>query len=275
MTNVTDPDSSLDAMLRALREPGVAEPAVHPTPEQLAAYCRGELTSEESEAIAAHLAWCRDDASFVLAFREISGLDPVEEESAEALDTAWEDFRRRRDSAVAGPSAPTPLQVPHPPRITRRRWKVPGTLAASLLLATLGAGGVAFTLARLHRSTEPQPNGQIVDLGATDEERAAGPELKEIVLQADEESLTVILHPTHDLSAKRFSVVLLDEGGKEIWQGDVRPMELDTFRVTFPRAFLSSAKYVLELRGKDDGAVAVLDRFPVRIVLRSSGASKL
>lgn len=272
MTNVTDPDSSLDAMLRALREPGVAEPAVHPTPEQLAAYCRGELTAEESEAIAAHLAWCRDDASFVLAFREIC--DPVEEESAEALDTAWEDFRRRRDSAVAGPSAPTSLQVPHPRRIMRRRWKVPGTLAASLLLAALGAGGVAFTLVRLHRATEPQPNGQIVDLGATDEERAAGPELKEIALQADEESLTVILHPTHDLSAKRFSVVLLDGGGNEVWQGDVRPLELGTFRVTFPRAFLSSGKYVLELRGKDDGAVAVLDRFPVRIVLRSSGASQ-
>jgi Putative zinc-finger len=269
-----DPDSSLDAMLHTLGETVLGEPGEHPTRDRLVAYCLGELTPQESEAIAAHLAWCREDASFVLAFREVSGLDPTEEEPAAELDAAWSDFVKRRGPAFAGPSAPA-----SPPdlraRGTRRRFRMPLALAASLLVAVVSTAGWVVSLVRPDRSPVALANGQIVDLGATDEERTAGSEGREIVLRADEASLTVILHPTRELTAGSYSAALLTSEGQEIWQDDVRPTELDAFHVTFPRESLPAGKYVLELRGRKDGRVEIVDRFPVRIALETSGPSRV
>lgn len=260
-----DPDPVLSSALRKLGDSVSRELTAHPSRDELAAYCRGELSAEESEAVAAHVAWCREDADFVLAFREVSGLDPVDEEPVEELDAAWRDFQSRRTATPTPPAAPVEPPAPRG-RKRARRWGMPLALAASVLVAAVSSGWLIATLGRLERAEAPRPNGQIVDLGATDEERAGGTEVKEIVLQADETALTVILHPTRELTAKRFSVALLGKSGGEIWRSDVRPTEQETFHLTFRREYLSAADYVLELRGRDDARVEVLDRFPVRIV---------
>lgn len=258
-------DSSVEAMLQTLGEAVLGEPGGHPARDQLVAYCRGELTPEESEAIAAHLAWCQEDASFVLAFREVSGLDPAEEVPEEEVDAAWSDFVARRTPAQAGPAAPV-----SPPGIRARdggrRSRLPLALAASVLVAAMSTAGWIASV-RSGRLPVALANGQIVDLGAVDEQRAAGPEVKEIALRPDEASLTVILHPTRDLTAGNYSAALLTRGGKEIWQGGVRPAELDTFHVTFPREFLPAGEYVLELRRRDGGRAETVDRFPLRVML--------
>ncbi|HSG39855.1 MAG TPA: zf-HC2 domain-containing protein [Thermoanaerobaculia bacterium] len=242
----------------------MGEPTEHPTRDQLVAYCRGELSPQESEAVAAHLAWCRDDADFVLAFREVSGLDPADEEPAEELDAAWSDFVGRKGSAVAAPPASLPdARV----RSTGRRFRMPLALAASLLVAAVSTAGWIASLVRSDRPPMALANGQIVDLGATDEERAAGPDAREIVLGADEASLTLILHPTRELTAGSYSAALLARDGEKVWQGDVRPTELDTFHVTFPRESLPAGESVLELRRQANGRFEVIDRFPLRIVL--------
>jgi len=75
----------------------------------------------------------------------------------------------------------------------------------------------------------------------------------------------VILHPTRELTAGSYSAALLTRDGKEVWRGNVRPTELDTFHVTFPRESLPAGSYVLELRRSKDGRVEVVDRFPLRI----------
>ena len=263
---MASPDSSLDETLRTLGESVLGEPSEHPTRDQLVAFCRGELSPQESEAVEAHLAWCREDADFVLAFREVSGLDPADEEPVEELDAAWSDFLERRGPAVAAPPAP----VPEPEkrgRETGRRFRMPLALAASLLLAAVSTAGWVASLLRSERPPAALANGQIVDLGATDEERTAGPEAREIVLGADEASLTLILHPTRELEAGSYSAALLTRAGKEVWRGDVRPTDLDTFHVTFPRGSLPAGESALELRRNRDGRSEVVDRFPLRIVL--------
>lgn len=263
---MASPDSSLDETLRTLGESVLGEPSEHPTRERLAAYCRGELSPQESEAVEAHLAWCREDADFVLAFREVSGLDPADEEPAEELDAAWSDFLDRQGSAVTAPPAPVPLPDARA-RSAGRRFRMPMALAASLLVAAVSTAGWIASLARRDRPPVALANGQIVDLGATDEERAAGPEAREIVLGADEASLTLILHPTRELAAGSYSAALLSREGKEVWRGDVRPTDLDTFHVTFPRESLPAGESALELRRNRDGRSEVVDRFPLRIVL--------
>lgn len=261
---MVDSDPVLESALRKLGDSVSREMTEHPTREQLAAYCRGELSAEESEDVAAHVAWCREDADFVLAFREISGLDLVEEEPAGELDAAWSDFQKRHAAGVAGPAAPVSTPAA-PGRGAVRRWGMPLALAASVLVAAVSSGWLLVTLGRLERATAPL-NGPIIDLEATAKERAGGAEVKEIVLHADESALTVILHPTRELTAKQFSVALRGKRGREVWQDEVRPTELETFHLTFPRELVWAGDYVLELRGRDDGRVEVLDRFPVRIV---------
>lgn len=263
---MASPDSSLDETLRMLGESVLGEPSEHPTREQLAAYCRGELSPQESEAVEAHLAWCREDASFVLAFREISGLDPVDDEPAEELDTAWNDFLERRAPAATASPVPAPLPEARL-RSAGRRFRMPLVLAASLLVAAVSTAGWIASLARHDRPPVALANGKIVDLGATDEERAAGPEAREIVLGADEASLTLILHPTRELAAGSYSAALLTREGKEVWRGDIRPTDLDTFHVTFPRESLPAGEYAMELHRSKDGRSEVVDRFPLRIVL--------
>lgn len=263
-------DSSLEVALQTLGEAVLGEPADHPTREKLIAYCQGELSPEENEAIEAHLAWCREDADFVLAFREVSGMDSSEEESEEELDAAWSDFMERQGPAPAAPRPPaSPLEVRA--RGTGRRFRMPLALAASLLVAAVSTAGWIASLARSGRPPVALANGQIVDLGATDEERAAGTEIKEITLQQDEASLTVILHPTRDLTAGDYSAALLTRDGRELWQDAVRPAELDTFHVTFPRESLPAGEYVLELRKGSEGHAEVVDRFPLRILYQLTG----
>jgi hypothetical protein len=150
---------------------------------------------------------------------------------------------------------------------------MPLALAASLLVAAVSTAGWIVSLVRPGRPPVALTNGQIVDLGATDEERAAGSEAREIALRADEASLTVILHPTRELTAGSYSAALLTRDGEEVWWDNVRPTELDTFHVTFPRESLPSGAYVLELRRRDDGRVEVVDRFPLRIAPDTSRPS--
>lgn len=263
-------DSSLDETLRTLGESVLGEPSEHPGRERLVAFCRGELSPRESEAVEAHLAWCREDADFVLAFREVSGLDPADEEpdeeAAGELDAAWGDFLQRRGPAVTAP--PPPVSAPEKRgRDTGRRFRMPLALAASLLVAAVSTAGWVASLLRSERPPAALANGQIVDLGATDEERAAGLEAKEIVLQPDEASLTLILHPTRDLAPGSYSAALLTRNGEEVWRGDVRPTDLDTFHVTFPRESLPAGESALELRRNLNGRAEAIDRFPLRIVL--------
>ncbi|MDP9121083.1 MAG: hypothetical protein M3O15_06895 [Acidobacteriota bacterium] len=259
---------SAGAALRKLGETVSRGLSPHPTPEQLVAYCRGELDPDEHEAAASHLAWCPEDADFVLAYREISGLEPAAKEAPASLDAAWNEFRKRRAILPAAPTAP-PSGAARRTRSAGRRWLLPAALAASLLAAILSTTLLLTTRIRLAQALAPRPNGAILDLGVTDEERITGTAVKEIRLDSDQASLTVILHPTHESAAGSYEAVLSTGKGKEVWRGPVRAMELGTFHLTFPREILAAGDYTLELRGPSGasgGRRELLDHFLLRIV---------
>lgn len=258
---MTETKPSIRQAVRALGAAAENALSDHPSHETLGAYCRGELDEARSREIEEHLAWCPDDAEFVLAYRDLTSRAPLGVEVQDEADEAWRSFRDR-------------VAWPHPaPEGQRTTGTLPGqrlltwSLAASLLVAATTTGFLASYKHRYEKAIEPRVDSQIVDLGVADEERAAGAEPKEVRLGSRQSAVSLILHPTELPGAGSYSVRLLGPDGRDVWNGAAAPTEVGTFQLTLVGAFLRDEGYTLELRREVKGEVEVLDRFPVRFVL--------
>lgn len=132
----------------------------HPSPEQLADFAEGLLTTADAEALRDHLVHCpacREELQSLARFAEITGQDDLEELPQPQTEAALARFRqhlreRELEGPLRRPNADPPLAEVKPfpvpaeatPRADASRWASPRVaqlLAASLALAVVGLGG--------------------------------------------------------------------------------------------------------------------------------------
>ncbi len=133
--------SLIDETIRGHGREAVLVP--HPEPETLFAYQEGGLSAFERDAVADHLAVCRECTELVLdleAFPAVPLRDPSKAQSAAeeaASRAAFLAMLPRVDQAPPAPAAKV-LEMPAPPARRERRfdWR----LAAALVVGVAGAG---------------------------------------------------------------------------------------------------------------------------------------
>lgn len=248
----------------------------HPTPEQLADYHAGKLSSEDEEAIRDHLALCPECAELFLDLVDFASPEPTRDISGltdEEVDAAWQEMRARLSGTPAAgkpPDSPearapraVPEPVPEPPPEPRaetpavpsagsvvplqrperaRPSRVYQSLAAMFLLTTLGAGFWAVSLQR--QLQEPQVGA--VEITLEPQERSSD----EIPSTRDLLNVSI---SRYDLpESETFRVEVLADGEEDIlWTREMVIREERPLRVNFPPGFLKPGRYRLRIVGLD------------------------
>lgn len=219
------------------------------TPEQLAAYERGELSEEEAARVQALL----------VVYPEWTAEPEHDPLSDAEMARDWESVKAR----LVGETVDAP----------RRTTAFPSLLAVAAAL--LAVSFVALlqsrsTIARLSKErSEPRVHGQrheLLPLG----DRGGGSGQRAYPLTGSEENFllvpTLVNHPR--FPDYRLEIVALDsEPPKTIWKaaGLMRDPDRETFEISVPRTFLAPGVYRLDLYGLDRGKSALLARYLLRV----------
>jgi len=217
----------------------------HPEPETLAAYHAGELPEGEAQRLQDHLLTCRECAALLV---DLDGLaDPAF--GAGSLSAAdQEDLWGRIQGSLEQEESLAPvIPLRRPSRSSQQpRWLQ--ALAASLLVATVGLSAWVVSLRRTVETLgTPEPNAPVIDLysGAS---RSAGSPQPGATIPRDFRFFTVILHPPHSRSTKRYRVEILREGGGSVWSRDgVAPDPLGPLPLTLTRSLIGPGEYRIRL----------------------------
>jgi hypothetical protein len=216
----------------------------HPEPETLAAYHAGELPEGEAQRLQDHLLACRECAALLV---DLDGFaDPAfgaGSLSAADQEGLWGRIQGEIQQEALAPVIPLrrPSQAPPQPR-----WLM--ALAAALLIATVGLSAWVVSLRHtVEALNRPEPNAPVIDLysGAS---RSAGSPQPGATIPRDFRFFTVILHPPHSRSTKRYRVEILREGGGSVWSRDgVAPDPLGPLPLTLTRSLIGPGEYRIRL----------------------------
>ncbi|HSS50134.1 MAG TPA: zf-HC2 domain-containing protein [Thermoanaerobaculia bacterium] len=220
----------------------------HPEPETLAAYHAGELDESEAQRLQDHLLTCRECAALLLDLDGLTrpgfGAGSLSAADQEAL---WGRIQREIEKEET-PRAPAPvIPLRRPSRLAPPpRWLQ--ALAAALLVATIGLSGWVVSLRRtVEALNRPEPNAPVIDLysGAS---RSAGSPQPVATVPRDFRFFTVILHPPHSRSTKRYRVEIARAGGGSVWSRDgVAPDPLGPLPLTLTRSLIGPGEYRIRL----------------------------
>ena len=217
----------------------------HPEPETLAAYHAGELPEDVARRLQDHLLACRECAALLV---DLDGLgDPgfgAGSLPAADQDDLWS--RLQEEIQEAEPEALAPVIPLRPRAAPQPRWLM--ALAASLLAATVGLSAWVVSLRHTVESLgAPEPNAPVIDLyaGAS---RSAGSPQPGATIPRDFRFFTVILHPPHSRSTKRYRIEISRAGGGSVWSRDgVAPDPLGPLPLTLARSLIGPGEYRIRL----------------------------
>jgi len=278
---MSHPQDPLSETLRSLGEAVEAELVDHPSPEQLLAYHRRELSETDAEALREHLACCRECARVVLAAPEF--FTPPDEEPpalAPELAAVWEKLAAE---IAAEESAPPPDPLPfkarreaRPGRARAPRFSARNTLAVAA--SALLAAGLAFAwgLARdrdareLARPRFGVPVASVQGAGASrsgESPAGAPPGAADFTFAPGQDVVLLALTPEEVPEQAAFRARILDPRGKVVFEAaDLHPQPpASTFNVELRRAFFSPGAWCIELFARVGSEESVIDSYTVLV----------
>lgn len=225
----------------------------HPTVEEWIAYRCGQVPEADERPLQRHLAECRECVALLLDLE--SFLRPPRPEAVGISEFEVAAARRAVLAAVRRVA-------------TRRRWYVPATLAASLLVGGLG---LSIRSAVEHRRTveeltQPQANVPILDLWP-DPATRGGWQSVAAEVPAEADSFILILNLADPAEYPDYEVELVDPEGEEIWRRRGFRMSAigSNFTVSLSRHFLPPGEHAIRLHGVDGKRRVLLEEYPIRI----------
>ncbi len=236
---MTSRGSTFREVVRALAETQETRGA-HTTLEEWTAYRRGELPEEESGRLREHLLACSECLDQVL-------LDP-----AVYCRSAPQDPHQVSEFELA--AARRALRARHEAE-RLKRWRMPASIAASLLVAALGASTVT---AVHHKSlsaelSRPQLN---VPIETLENAQVRGEENVDLTVEVPPgaSTFTLVLPVGSGDAFTDYRLEILDAEGRQVWSG--RGLVVDhysTATLGLSRSFLAAGKYRVRLWGIAEG----------------------
>lgn len=269
---------SLSSELRNLTERERQALKDHPTPEQLVAYRAGELPEEEQERLRDHLAVCRDCAALLLDLADFGNLKPpagVPELTDAQVDQAWQSMRSRiaqedtpEAAAVPGPAKVVPLR-PVPPALPAR-VETPARSVwprAAVWFLIAGLGILSAVLAnKLQDRTKPTDKVAVAHLSPEgDGVRGGGEARPKPPLSQDEDLLLIFLRPFDAEPYTSYRAQILDQEGKNRYEGPVKSERGQDPMFKVPSGFLAPGDYCAQLSGSRNGQWQPLERYSFQI----------
>ncbi|MCP4660022.1 MAG: hypothetical protein GY856_31860 [bacterium] len=245
---------SFATLVEATRE----QSATHPDLDRWMAYRGGKLPAEEQARLQRHLAGCRECVALVLDLEAFSRPEESDRAGISEFEVAaaWRAVRSAISADVR----------------TERRWHVPTTLAASLLVAALG---LSTWLAVEHRTatelrrrvaelSQPQINVPIEDLWPDTATRGGLQPAVEVLTAA--RSFTLLLNLPEPREFPDYQVEILDSEGTEIWSSTgLEVSSFGNFTLGIPRGFLPAGEYGVRICGLDGERNVPLQDYAVQI----------
>lgn len=262
---MSDRDHEIETVLGELAEEGGRARALHPTPEQLAAYQEGQLTAEEAADLQEHLLWCRVCTGLLLDMGRFPDLGsaPAEGPPPAAAEQDWDRVRQRL--AEDEGQGLLRFRRPRPPH-RRARTRLAWAMAASFLLATVGLSiwgrGLSLTVSDLSR---PQVNVPIQDLYPEDSERADAGAGTVPLLPAGEAS-TLVIHLLDGPGRDEYRAEIVDHEGVVAWSGEgLRRSPLGPLTLALPAAFARPGRYEIRVHGTGAERALLIETYPFEI----------
>lgn len=229
-----------------------------PTPEELLAYGRGELSESEEERI-------RD---LLVAYPELARMyaAPFPEEgdavSEEQLRAGWNAMQRRlgnRQDSAGRPDAEAQRG-----RVLFRRY-APTTIAAMFAVVFFGLFVQAESRARYHakQGNEPRILGAPQEL---DPDGRRGPDAP-TTLRKDGEAYLLKPRLMNQLLYPHYRIELHDASGAALWANNsARPDDDGAFQIVVPHTFLREGEeYELKIFGVDGKASREVGRYDLAV----------
>jgi hypothetical protein len=257
---IEERDRRVSVLHDLIREAGL-EAGEHPVAEQLFAYQERLLTGEEEAEVQDHLSLCPGCTRMVL---ELSGdVEPEVPEaetapSVERIAKLWLGMRGR-------------LLLPFPAAMPPRRRsfeRIASAVAASLLLATVGASLWAWTLRQQNLLLgEPRVNVEVRDLIPLSEGETRRDEEGKSPLPREAKAVLLVLNSADLRPFPIYRAEILETStGKILWASDqLRRTARGSFALELPRPFPGSGKYRIRLFGVDGGKRDPLAEYEVNL----------
>ena len=172
-----------------------------------------------------------------------------------------------RAQAPRGPEHPEVSR--RRPRHRPRRWAIPVTLAASLLLSVIAIQWQTIT--ELRRGATPIVDAPVVWL--VPEGDRGPPEMQ--TFPEETPYVVLVLHPEFEGSppeAYRLEIFSGEEAERALWSDHLSPGELPELFVLVPGRFLKAGDYRLKLTGQREGEEIPAGRFRLRVAGGPSGS---
>jgi hypothetical protein len=254
----------------AARREELGEP---PTPEELLAYRDGRLSPEERDRMEDRLAVWPDAArtlADIAAFPNVEPAPGTPELSDDDITARWQSFRQRLPDRPAQPPVAKPLPALPPvaslPTSVRRRWAPGFRLAAAALVGLavgwgLGAGRTG------REAAGPAINATLAELSPAGGGARSEPKVVELREGSEEAWLMLDGDPSAEWDFGAYEAEAFDEAGRPAWarQG-LRPTDLGTFYLSFPRSALKPGRYRIDLYGRDHGERTLLATYAFRVL---------
>lgn len=256
---------------------GRSDSIEHPSPERLAAYHAGRLSTEEDAAIREHLLLCHDCPALLLDLEELFEPRFRDLDLSDAkLASAWRDLRSRLgldgSKSTPGGSAPAVWKrliswfsaVPRP---------VYAAAAGLMLIATL-----SLSVVQSLGSVQPTANTAIFPLTVAARTRSVEPvKLQPIAFPPGHDE--VVLRPEIDIPSgverehgryEEFEAKFLDKSGHVVLPvaGLRRDKESNILALTLRRRSLKPGRYELRLYGSRPGQTSAdpVGDYPIEIL---------
>ncbi|HEX2835294.1 MAG TPA: hypothetical protein VHW00_19930 [Thermoanaerobaculia bacterium] len=225
-----------------------------PSPDEIDAYLRGDLSEEEMARIGESLTYYPELASAL-----------HDDETGAEVQVALTDAQLREDWAsiqsrlpvetIPAPAPPIPFVAPG------RRWQL---ATAASWLVTIAAGAwllhSSLTIQSLRDELEkPRRNVEHVELV---EGASRGGSVKAIQLQPSTRYLVLSLAPADQFAGDDFQIELLDSDAspaRTIWRGSVSRSSDGMFSIEIPRSFLTGQRYTIDLYSGSGKPVATYE----------------
>ncbi len=252
----------LTAAVKLLATTAESRLTVHPPPEELAAYHRGELEAAQERRLQGHLALCRECTALLIDLTQMLEKKPPADGDEWAA--AWPAMQRRLADTEPEPS----LELGEPRSFGSPQLAY--ALAAALFLAVLGLGGWNLALRQaLEQQTSPRFNVVIHDLEPQNFARAAQAPTKTLELPAGGERFVLILTPTEKPPSGEIVGRILNQDGRVVWRSrGVEPTDFGNFTLEVSRRFLPAGRYRIELLLRDAEQEEPLDAYEVELTYR-------
>ena len=214
-----------------------------PTAEEMLAYSRGELSSEEEARVRALLVAYPELAQALTAPFPTGDDDSL---SSEEVSKRWKSFQSR----IHGKEVPRGKVL--------QFWRASTALAAGLALVF---GGLLWR----EMSHEPRVLPDPQQLYADGHRGGAG----EAVTLTGSDEVFVLIVPLYNPGAfEQFRLEIVDAGpgARTLWRGEVQPRRPDdTFRIEVPRSYLDAGRYRVVLYGVDGAREQRIDTYTIRV----------